>query len=721
MLLKILLIGQALSFALSTAAQQTVSSVRGMVSAANNLPVASATIMLEYEPTQTKFFAITSKTGWYYFTNLLSGGPYQLNVTAENYRAFSKKSINLALGETAIEHIGLQSATTILSPVTVSTALKNTNAFLYRQGYVLQKNELATIPSIGNQLTDYLQTVPGSNKLANKEGAISFAGQNNRYNAYYVDGAISNDVFGLSNSGINGGIAGLSPLPAEAIDQYQVAISPFDASLGNFTGATINAVTKSGSNYFTAANYASFINPGSANPAIKKDYQPENDAAKGFSTGFSAQGPLVFNRLFYFMNMETQREISPKSNAAAYEGNTQNPATWKILTNTLQNIYHYDAGTVFSSENSLHNDKLVLKFDWNKSSKHHISISQRVSLGERIHENRNDANTLYFSHSGYQYKSAIYSVSASLHTVLRKNAGNKLLLTYTHVWDKKLPLGNPFPRVTIYDGEGVIQFGSDINTAMNELIQKNLTLYNTVHFVLGNHTLKAGIEAEYQFIRNSFLQNGFGNYSFSSLSDFFTNRHPAGYRIEFPLNNPKQQMESTTATRFSVFKSTVFINDSYAIRKNLLLQFGIRVESQQYGESPGANDSLNEVFLPIIERLRFTENALSGKKPLIAKTVSPRAGFILHFTKIATLVKGGLGIFTGRIPLVWPAGVYALNGEKTGGYTATAADLAKINFRTNPYRQWLPEELGSKPNHSPINLLSAILKMPTVFRSSLSI
>ena len=236
-------------FPLLVIAQNTTGSIAGSVKTNTGETLAGATIRAIHESTGTVYFSQSGKAGVFGIHNLNPGGPYSIEVSFLNHHTEKKQDVYVSLGENVQVDFLLIPRSAVLQHITVA-GIRRISGFAGKNGsgVIIGQDKIAEIPTAGRNIYDYLRAVPQAILIGGNEGAISIAGQNNRYNAFYVDGAINNDVYGLAASGTNSGQAAITPLSIDAIDQFQVTISPYDASLGNFTGAGINAVTRSGSN-----------------------------------------------------------------------------------------------------------------------------------------------------------------------------------------------------------------------------------------------------------------------------------------------------------------------------------------------------------------------------------------------------------------------------------------------------------------------------------------
>ncbi|MCW3087168.1 MAG: outer rane receptor for ferrienterochelin and colicin, partial [Sediminibacterium sp.] len=523
-------------------------------------------------------------------------------------------------------------------------------------------------------------------------------------------------------SGTNGGQAGIAPLSMEAIDQFQVVVSPYDASIGNFTGAGINAVTRSGSNRSQSAVYWTTGNAGLTGRT--PDGLPEKaERPEGFAhntAGFRTQGPIRKNILFYFLNMEWQRDVYPQpSSFDNYQGNTKDPAILQILANTLKGSYHYNAGSFLQAADKVNAQRFVARLDWNLPARQKLSISTRYTHAVRANATSSDAATLHFSNDGYLLNTATFSTSVELKTVLGKAAGNKLLMSYTQVRDDRQPLGRAFPKVRINDGEGALIFGTDNSSTTNLLIQNNWALLDKYTVTAGRHALGIGADLEYNKVFNDFIQNSFGNYTYSSLGDFLGGFRPSAYQLGFavPQNNGNA---IDAAARFGMLKISFFVNDAWR-KERLSLSYGLRVDQYQLLSAPAADSFTNAVALPVFEKYYDLQGTRSGLHTRVLPSLSPRLGWAYRLPAMGVVLRGGLGVFSGRMPLAWPAGTYQNNGVYTAAFMAGPGTLNRIRFREDPYHQWTPAELGVPVNKEPLNLTAAKIRMPALWRSSLAL
>ena len=692
--------------------QATTGGISGTVRSAGGEKLAGATVQLLHEPTGVAVFTRTNSSGIYYFAGLDAGGPYTVQASFINHSLTQKKELYVLLGEPLSADLLLEPLYTTLQQVSVRSRRRGSPSGMHG----ISAEDMKMIPSAGRSLHDYLAGLPEAKLVGGNEGAVSFAGQNNRYNAFYIDGAVNNDLFGLAASGTNGGQAGVAPVPIEALEQLQVAVSPYDASLGNFTGAAVNAVTKSGTNRSQTSIYHFFRNTAmsGALPGVPKTTQYRK------LYGIRIQGALVRNRLFYFANLEGERNFYDRPfNVPEYTGNSHTQALSALAANLISH-YGYDAGDWDHAPESLFADRAVMRIDWKPSQRHSFTFSTRYTAAERTVGVISNATTLYYSHAGYILNTRNLSGSLVWKHRPGNNISHLLSATYTYVYDDRSPYGQAFPRVRIYDGEGSIVFGTDISSAVNLLVQRNGSITDRWYFNTGNHRWDAGVDMEYSRVHNAFVQYAFGSYTYASLPDFITDDHPSGYQSGFSMGDSIQDDHISTAAKFAVMKGAVYINDAYRVSEHLLLHMGIRLDKYVFPSLPPVNTVLNDSVLPLLAKYHATEGASSGAAIRIPVAVSPRISLQYHIPRPGISIQAGFGWFSGRMPFAWPGGVYQYNGLLTGGWVANKPQLNRMRLRPDPYRQWKADELQGIANKDPVNLVAAGLKMPAIARVSLS-
>ncbi len=707
-------------------AQSTTSSMSGTAKSADGAPLLGATVTATHEPTGTVYRVQTRTNGVFDINNMNPGGPYTVEVSFINFETTRRSDLFLQLGVTSRQDFLLATRGTTLSAVTVSGLRRGGD--LNSKGGTgtnIGRERLDNLPTVGRNLSDYLRAVPQA-KITSSEGGISIAGQNNRLNSFYIDGAVNNDVFGLSASGTNGGQAGVAPISIDAIDQFNVVISPYDPSLGNFTGGGINAITRSGTNKTQGSVYLFYRNQDMAGKTPTGDKSAAtklNDFANK-TYGFRVGGALIKNKLFYFLNGEIQRDVRPQPfDIANYTGNTKDINAIRALVDTLTRKYSYDPGNFQSNDEQVNAERISTKIDYNINNRNKLSVSYRYTNGIRYNTSGSNSTTINFYNNGYIFPTKTHSASAELNSTINNAMSNKLLVTYTDVLDDRNPIGNPFPRVTINDGSGRFVFGPDNSSTVNKLTTNNLGIFDRFVYNVGKHQISVGTDNEFTKAYNAFIQNTFGNYTYANLAAFYNNSAPTVYTYGFSqLDNRGDQTAS--AAKFSTMRLGLFAGDEYKASQNFTLNYGFRMDYYRFITQPATDSFTNNVAIPRFSQSYDLQGARSGLRPTIPVSISPRIGFTYKIPEENVTVRGGLGLFTGRIPLVWPGGIYNNNGINQGGYTASStsnpAALNTIRFRPDPNNQWRPSEVGINVTKGGLNLISAEFKQPKIFRTSLA-
>ncbi len=725
----------ALAFQFTVNAQVTTSGMSGTVKNAKNEALTGATITATHVPTGTVYNVQSRANGRFDITNMNNGGPYRVEVSYVNYTKEVKEDIMLSLGEVFRYDFTMNLSSASLAEVTVAAKGRTNLDAKGGTSSSIGRDRIELTTAVGRNIQDYIKVTPFAKTLNGSEGAVAIAGQNNRYNSFYIDGAINNDVFGLAASGVNGGQTGATPISIDAIDQFQIFISPYDASIGNFTGGGINAVTKSGTNKIEGSVYYFLRNEKLAgkNPAQRKDTAQRFPAFKNRTYGFRVGGPIIKNKLFYFLSAEQQRDETPQLfDFATYRGNTNTVAGVEAIKSFVKTTYNYDMGNWQTTARKLDVDRLTAKIDWNISKKHRLTVSGRYNKATSNTTALSSATTINFSNGGVKFPSRTTAFAFELKSTLRKNISNKLLATYSDVLDDRSIVGDPFPRVSLNDGSGTINFGSDNSSTQNLLTQKNLSIVDNLRINIKNHSVSLGVDYERFKVFNVFIQNSYGNYNYGTTTGGATgvqkflanNANANSYNLGFP-NTDKSLNDGTGAgAKFEAQKLAFYIADEIKVGNNLTINLGVRADKWSFPTKPYTDAFTNDSAIVQFAKYYDLKGARSGQKPNFPLSISPRLGFTYKIPEQAVTIRGGFGVFTGRMPLVWPGGTYNNNGYYVGGYSASATSLNTIRFRWNPNdipgSVWTPAQVGQGFTKGPLNLISKDFKMPKLARASLA-
>jgi hypothetical protein len=720
-----------LSLPMFALAQTTTSSMSGNIKTAAGAPLVGATVTATHQPTGTVYKTQTRSGGSFTLSNMNPGGPYTVQVAFVNFATETRSEIFLNLGETYQLDLDLKDKANELAGVTVSTTRET--AAKTGVEVTIGREKMENLPTVGRTLTDYLRATPqmkmSSAGNISSEGAMSFAGQNVRYNSFYVDGAVNNDQFGLAYSGTNGGQSGIAPLSIDAIDQFQVSISPFNASLGNFTGAAINAITKSGTNTLHGSGYYIFRNEKMTGKTPTGDKSLATRVSK-FSNktyGVTLGGPIVKNKAFFFVSAELQRDQTPLPfDINTYVGSVKDAATLQRLADTIaKRTGGFNVGGYLNNTSETKADRITAKIDWNLSERNKLALSYRYTSGDRVVPLDNGTAALRFETNGYRFPTKTQSASAELKSSFARGSSNRLLLTLTDVEDDRAPIGGQvIPAVQIFDGSTAsIYFGTEASSTFNYLKQLTLNLVDQYKFTVGKHSFMTGVELESYKGFNSFIQNTAGNYRYNNIDSFFENKSPNQYIANFPLLG-NDEKTTGSASEFRVFKGAAFINDEIRFNNNFTLSLGLRADYYKFQTTP-RKDPFADTALAKLGQFYDLKGARAGVQPKVPVELSPRVGFTYRIPEENITIRGGFGLFAGRIPMVWPTAIYNNNGLAQSGYTLSSSQNTALLSKVKPFKTtaYLPSEIGLTlaDARGTLVVTSEEIRMPKVFRTSLSV
>ncbi|WP_321290744.1 TonB-dependent receptor domain-containing protein [uncultured Sunxiuqinia sp.] len=694
----------------------TTAEINGSVSDQNGEALPGASVVVLHNPTGTQNGTVTNQEGLFRLPNLTVGGPYTIKVSFIGFHSFTEEGVYLALGQSYKINIKLTPDNLEIPEIMVmGSGIDKHDLFDgNRTGAetVINREQLENLPTLTGNLNDFLRLTPQAN--ANGEG-MSIAGGNNRYNSLMIDGTVNNDVFGLAANGMNGGQAGVSPISVEAIDQFQVVIAPFDVRQSGFAGGGINAVTKRGTNEVKGSVYYKVRNESLAGKTpgdVDKREKLADFSAKQY--GFTVGAPIIKNKLFIFANAEIQRDETPKPfNFSDYRGDSDK-ATLDQIYDKLQG-YSYDAGAYGDVKSKLDGEKFLVKLNWNISDKHSLMVRHQYTKGESSSPSSSNSNNIYFANTGVLFPSTTNASALEFNSRFNDKWSNNLKIGYTHVFDDRAPMGENFPGITISDGSGKIHAGSEVYSSGNQLKQSILTITDNVQLYSGKNTWTIGTHNEFYSIYNMFMRKAFGDYSFDSTDDFL-NGTPSYYNIGYSLIDDIRGDGSAAAADFNAIQLGLFIQDEIQVNKDLKITAGLRADVYFLNNDPIARPGFNSTTIPKLEQYYDMKGAQAGKMPSGNIMWSPRVGFNWDVNgDKTTQLRGGVGIFTSRIPFVWPAGSYTNNGMVIGEYKKYD------NITFNP--DWKTQEKGGSdaPSGSQIDLYAKDFKYPQMLRGNIAV
>ncbi len=705
----------------------TTANISGRILDAGSEPLIGATIVAVHEPTGTVYGNATDLDGYYRLANMRVGGPYTVTVSYTGYGSQEFTGVNLRLGENRVFDATLQDNTNELTQVVVrgQVGTAGTNAGASTQ---ISTEQIEGLPTLNRDISDFTRLTPQSSSVG---GGTSFGGVNNRFNAIYIDGAVNNDVFGLSSDGTNGGQTGASPFSIDIIDQFQIVLSPYDVSLGGFAGAGVNAVTKSGTNQFKGTAYLFNQNesiagktPGRLADRLIEDGDPDFERTKlepfNRSTyGASFGGPIVKDKVFFFLNAELIRDETPAPfEFGQYVGNSNEADIDRLRSRLLE--LGYDPGTFGNTSDALDADRIFAKLDFNLTQDHRLTLRHNYNKASSFDRNASNRGRINFSNNGIFFPSTTNSSALELNSTFGTAASNNLILGYTKVLDDRDPLGQAFPNVFISDGDGSITFGSEAFSTGNVLEQSIFTLTDNFKLYRGPHTFTLGTHNEFYSIRNVFVRQNFGSYFYRSLEGFLSNGPADGYDRTYSLVDDVTGDDTAAAASFDAAQIGIYAQDEFVVSSALTLTAGIRLDVPILPSDPPALPGFNDTtIVKLAAAYPAANGARAGEAPSGQLMFSPRVGFTYNIEpSTQTVLRGGVGVFTSRIPFVWPGGMYSNNGTLL---TSIDEDdiSGPVTFRPDPNGQYTAE--GPVGLGGQIDLFTDDFKYPQVLRTNLAV
>ncbi len=736
---KLLLSFAVFGMALSGMGQGTTTAgMNGQILDDNSRPLAGATVVAVHEPTGSQFGAITGEKGYFRIPNLHIGGPYKVTISYVGYENFEQGNIYLTLGQTFQINANLGMTQVAIAEVqVVGSRVREFDVFDgNRTGAetVVGEEQISDLPSVNRNLADFTRMTPQA--IVDGNGAISIAGINNRFNAISFDGAVNNDVFGLSATGTNGGQTYGTPISMDAIEQFQITLAPYDVRQSGFAGASINAVTRSGSNTVTGSAYYFMRNESLAGKTPTDNESIERTSLPEFSSntyGFRVGGPIIKNKLFFFINGEMQREQTPKPfNFADYSGDS-NEAAVQAVSDKLTNDFGYNPGSYLSKNDELNSNKLIARIDWNINQKHKLTFRHSYTSLEAIKTNSSSSRSLNFLNNAEYFPSVTNSTALELKSNLTASS-NSLVIGYTSVKDDRDPYGDNFPAFRVFDGAGTLYFGSEPYSTANALDQNIFTITDNYSIYKGKHTITVGTNIELSSTYNLFMRKNYGEYRYSSVADFMTVTGNGGGDGEVPAYQYERGYSlvdnitgdgSAAAADFNMMQWGVYAQDEFQASSDLKLTFGVRIDMPIFLTESPVDDHFNNTTIGEIEAQGWDlEGAQSGHMPSSQLMFSPRMGFNWDVSgDKSTQLRGGIGVFTSRLPLVWPGGSYTNSGVVIGGLYHRSSWGDPIYFKPGWDKQYKNPIWGytDAPYGGQIDLFAKDFKFPQMFRVNLAV
>ena len=630
-------------------AQVTTSSMSGKVTDAQGT-VPGATVIATHTPSGTFYGTTTNSEGRYSLQGMRVGGPYTVEVRFVGYAPSKAENITLKLGETFRADFVLRSDAVGLEEVVISgEAVKHVSN---STSTVLNSQEISTLPTLTRSITDVIKVSPYAN-------GMSIAGSDGRSTNFTVDGANFNNNFGLSSNLPGGG----TPISTDAIEEVQVVVAPFDVRQSNFVGGGINAITKSGTNRFHGSAYTYYTNQTfRGNRLMGEDLGLRAEESQ-LTYGATVGGPIVKDKLFFFINAERSEE---PSEVIQYRPGDADAAILDQIYDKLMNDYGYNPGSYSEYPGGNNNLKLLARIDWNindnnklmfrfnKTNNTQWNAPNGNSCDDNFRNksyNRSGPNAFPFSYNMYSMRNDVMSFATELNSRFSTQVSNQFVFTYTDINDQRGSNSDLFPHIDIMSGYEDMEesgnfipftsFGYELFSYNNGVKNNVFNATDNVTIYSGNHKITAGANWERQTASNSYMRNGTGYYRFASAEDFLTGAMPLSFALTVGNNGEMNPRGEITYNQFGVYAQ-----DDWNITDNFKLNFGVRADAMLFDNSQLMTNNA------ILEYNMGGNVVNTGQWPTNRIQVSPRVGFTWDAVEGLT-IRGGSGLFQGRLPLVF--------------------------------------------------------------------
>ena len=765
----------AMIAAVTMMAQVTTSSISGTILNDNDQLLQGATVTATDLSTGTPYYAVSDVNGIYRLQNLRPGGPYALSVHMMGYHSQTIDNIKLGVGESLSLNVKMSIEDINLMEVTISAETPTVN---HSQGTTTEVSaeQISTLPTVSRSINDVLALSPHASSTSL---GLAIGGGNFRQSYVTVDGAAFHNAYGIGSNLPAGG----TPITLDALESVSISIAPFDVRQSGFTGGSVNAVTKSGTNQLHVSLYDYFT----SDKLIGTRFGKKDDSGRypdnlllGKSllntVGFSVGGPIVKNKLFYFINFEYETDITAgqlryarQSETADWGGNTQynRPTVAKMdeIRQYLKDNYGYDPGDYQNYSFNTPDYKLMARLDWNINDDHRFNIRYSMvkhqfftapsnsitplssSLYNKNVYGRGSIYSLYFESSNYIQQQNFSSVAAELNSrFLYGRLTNALRAVYSNQHEPRKMTRDLFPTVDILepldDGTKAVytSFGPDPFTYGTGSTVNTFIATDEVGYSTGIHHIVGGLQFEFDKTTNRFMQGGAGYYVYNSWSDFVNQAAPAAFTIAYGNNEKHEQ----AATSFNFIQNSLYAQDEITFSDKFKLTAGLRIEIPYY---PSIADNINNEFQngwdnyvydydttgAVIDST-FTHhaiadgnNSLSGLStadmPKARVDFSPRLGFewnILDNNRLT--LRGGSGIYTGRLPLVWIVTTVSNSNVAQGTYLTYNKPMAFYSTVDDIIANNSDKlKIGDLPASQIATILDKELRMPQTWKSSLSL
>lgn len=730
-----LIIGCIACIIQSITAQVTTSGLSGQVVSGKEQLI-GATVFVIHQPSGTRYGTVTNQKGHYFLQGLKPGGPYRVETSYVGFRSACYTDIRLALGETYILNFSLTESTELSEVFIIAPKTQFAGTKTGASSHIHSK-QIELIPNQGLTIGTLIQYSP----YANGTG-LAFGGRDQRQNSFTVDGASFNNNMGLDGAFLPGS----KPISIEALDEIQINIAPFDVRQSNFIGGGVNAITKSGTNQFKGSAYSYIKNENLRGNSVNGTDLGERSDEASYIYGATLGGPLIKDKLFFFINGEMDNSPRPmhkwnysedgKMDADNFVSRVTE-ADMAAFSGVLKDRYGYNTGSWTDFSGGTKAYRALVRLDWNINNNHKLMFRYNYTqdkLYTPVYSNgrggevamngaRISQYSMSFRNSGYTVDNNLFSLTGELNSILGKNMYNKVSVSYTSSENnrRKAIGGGPFPTIDIMkpDNMGTLytfmNAGYDQYAWNNGILDKTLSLTNNFSYSIGKHSLTAGVSYDLIRVSNSYMRSGLGYYRYDSYEDFLNEAAPSVYTLTYSLTGGDSPADKLDFGQFAAY-----LQDEFNVTKQLKLIYGLRIDLPIY---------LNDKLLnPSVAALDFNgRNLYTGAWPSAQILFSPRIGFNWDVWNNRLLkVRGGTGVFTGRMPFVFLTNVQKGSGMIQNTVTYTQKDnqemLDKLAGGIHTSEEVI-QLLNLPTQPGTVNSLAALekdFKLPQVWKTSLA-
>ena len=729
---------------LSLNAQMTTSSLSGKITDVQGA-VPGVAVVAVHTPSGTQYFALSNNEGRYTIQGMRPGGPYEVTYQLLGYKTVVYQDITLKLSETLTRDVVLEDNAENLQEVVVVASATKFGTEKTGASTNVSNREMMELPNSSRSIAAITKLSPYAN-------GMSFAGSDGRSTNFTVDGANFNNNFGLSSNLPGGG----TPISLDAIEEIQLVVAPFDVRQSNFVGGGINAITKSGTNTFKGTVYGYYHNEKLRGNKVAGEDLGDRDPELIRTIGATFGGPIVKNKLFFFANFELNDQPGQaiKTNGI---GKGISKDQLEAVKKKLVNDYGYNPGSYDNFPGGTSNMKILARIDWNINQNHKLAfrfnhtknLTWYAPNGNSCDDkyrnksfNRASDQAQPFSNNMYSQQNNVTSFAAELNSRFGDKAANQLIATYSFINDQRGSNSDIFPHVDIMDNwdlssgnfKPATSFGYELFTYKNGVTNKVWNVTDNFTYYAGAHKITAGATYEHMFADNSYIRNGTGYYRFGSVEDFLNGARPLSFCLKYAYDN------SPETAQITYNQLGVYVQDDWNVTDRFKLNYGVRFDTIMYDNSDLITNKA------ILDYKMGGRSVDTGLWPKTTVQVNPRIGFNWDVMGDKSLtVRGGTGLFQGRLPLVFFTNMPTNSGMilntavfssqlKDGKVVysdAVAAALDKLmaggKMMTDVnqikdalgLKRTISESEGTLP--STINGVDRNFKMPQVWKSSIAV